>query len=266
MLPVIQLGTWQVSTYSLMLSLALVIAGMYSIHRMFQYLDAPPLLILRGTVITILAGLLSTLLMQWFSNLYLYTRYGAAATEEGMRIVWTLLGGGIAAALHNRLIHQSSGRIFDLSVALPVPLGLTILRLGCIAAGCCYGKLTGSWLGIYLPDHDGYWAMRYPTQLMSFVANFLIFITLWLLERYLLRRANHPPNWYFDGFLSLLFVVLYSVKRIVIGVLRENGAPLLGAFTWLELFAIASLVISVVLMLWNLQRQRVQPEIAGSSR
>jgi len=264
MLPVIQLGGWQVSTYSLMLSLAVIIAGMYSIHRLLQNLDAPPLIIMCGVFVTILAGLLSTLLMQWLSNLYISIRFGALAPKEGIRIVWTLLGGGAAAVLHTRMLKLSLGRVLDLGAALPVPLGVTILRLGCIAAGCCYGKLTDSWLGIYLPDHDGYWALRYPTQLMSVVANFLIFITLWLLERHLLRRANHPPNWYFDGFLSLLFVVLYSLKRIVIGVLRENGAPLLGPFTWLELIAIGSLVISVAWMLWKLQRQRVQP--AGLSR
>jgi phosphatidylglycerol:prolipoprotein diacylglycerol transferase len=259
MLPVLQLGPWQFNTYSMMIALALIVGGMYSVHRLLQ-LAGPPGVIVRGLILTVLAGLGSTLLMYYLSNLYLVARYGALARTENMRIIWTLFGGGIVCILYCRRHRVSLGRILDVGAALPVPLGLAIGRVGCIAAGCCYGKPTDSWLGMYLPDEAGVWAVRYPTQLMSAVADLFIFIFLFNLERYTLRRVGNKRGWPFDGFLSLLFLALYSFKRVAVGVLRDNGPALLGPFTWMELVALASLVASVALLVWNFSRPAARPE------
>ena len=65
------------------------------------------------------------------------------------------------------------GRTLDLGV-VPLPIGLIIGRFGCMAAGCCYGRLTDSWLAMRLPDVVGIWAMRYPTRIMSAVSELLV--------------------------------------------------------------------------------------------
>lgn len=148
------------------------------------------------------------------------------------------------------------GRAMDLGT-LPVPLGLTIGRLGCAAAGCCYGNLTDSWLGAYLPDHNGIWASRYPTQLMSAAVNLLIFLTLLAVERYGQRRlgSREGHGWPFDGFLALLFISLYCLKRLLIGFLRASAVPVLGPLGAMQVYALAGLVISTVLIVWNLDRR-----------
>jgi len=254
MLPTLQLGPWQINAYHTLASLAIIISGMYSTHRLLR-LPYPSGVILRGLFLAILGGAAFTYIAFYLSNLYLINRYGSLAQPENLRIIWTLLGGGLVVALYCRQHKASLGRVLDLGAALPVPLGLAIARLGCMAAGCCYGKPTNSWLGMYLPDEQGIWLMRYPTQLISAVANLLTFIVLLNLERYGTRRAGKEKSWPFDGFLILLFLALYSFKRVVVGVLRDNGPPLFGLFTWMELVALASLTGSVALLLWNLRRR-----------
>jgi phosphatidylglycerol:prolipoprotein diacylglycerol transferase len=139
--------------------------------------------------------------------------------------------------------------------ALPLPLGQAIGRLGCFAAGCCYGRPTDSWLGMYLPDHDhdGIWMVRYPTQLMSATANLLIFFIVLAVERYGIRRAGKSCGWPFDGFLTLLYIALFSLKRFAMAFLRQSGAiPMVGSLSWMHVNALVGLVAASALIFWNL--------------
>jgi len=141
--------------------------------------------------------------------------------------------------------------------APPTALGLAIGRLGCAAAGCCYGRPTDSWLGVYLPDENGVWMMRYPTQLMCAAANLLIFFILLTVERYGVRRVSKNRGWPFDGFLALLFIALYSLKRFGMGFLRQAGAfPMIGPFSWMHVNALVGLVAATALIFWNLYQKR----------
>jgi len=259
-LPTIQLGAWNVSTYSLMAVLALLAGGMYSTHRLLRA-KAAPHAALAGLMATILGGLALTLLAHQLANAVLSALYGPQAPHENLRFIWALAGGAAAAALYCWKRRLPLGRALDVGAALPVPLGLAISRLGCAAAGCCYGKQTDSWLAMSLPDETGAWAMRYPTQLMSAAANLLTFLFLLAVER---RTSRRGRGWPFDGFLTLLFLALYSLKRILIGMLRESGPPLWGPFTWMELAALATLAASAGLIAWNLlARRRAQPAAAA---
>ena len=65
-----------------------------------------------------------------------------------------LLGGSVTALVHARRHGYAAGPVLDLA-AWPLALGQAIGRLGCFAAGCCYGKATDSWLGMYLKDAGG---------------------------------------------------------------------------------------------------------------
>jgi phosphatidylglycerol:prolipoprotein diacylglycerol transferase len=250
MLPSIQLGPWQVGTYSILGIVGLLVSGMYCTHRLLR-LDQPPKVIFAGFVLTILAGLAGVALMSFLITSYRTARYGLLAQPEGFSVVWALSAGAIAAVFYTRKHNESVGRVLDL-VALPIPLGLAIGRLGCFAAGCCYGRPTDSWLGVYLPDQNGMWAMRYPTQPMSAGVNLFIFFTLVAVERYDARQANRGQTWPFNGFLVLLALLLYSSKRFVMGFLRESGPPLLASFTWMHLSALIVGLGSATLIGWNL--------------
>jgi phosphatidylglycerol:prolipoprotein diacylglycerol transferase len=252
MLPFVALGAWRVGTYGLLATLGLLASGTLVAHRLLC-LDLPRRVILGGFVLTILAGLAGTILMSFLITSYRVARDGLFAQPEGFSVVWALSAGALVAIVYIRLHRQSVGRVLDL-VALPIPLGLAIGRLGCLAAGCCYGRPTDSWPGMYLPDASGLWAMRYPTQLMAAIANLCIFLALVAAERYGRRHAGPGRTWPFDGFLLFLALILYSSKRFVLAFLRESGPPLLGPLSWMHLNALIVLLGSLGLMAWNLSR------------
>ncbi len=45
-----------------------------------------------------------------------------------------------------------------------IPLTLAVARVGCLLAGCCYGRETTAWPALVLSDVHGFWASRYPTH------------------------------------------------------------------------------------------------------
>lgn len=252
MLPTVQLGPWQIGTFSIFAIAGLLVTGLYCIQRLAR-LDQPPRVILSGFVLTILAAMLAGLAMSFLITSYRAARYGLLARPEGLSIVFGFAAGALVAGLYSRMHDAPVGRVLDL-IALPIPLGLAIARLGCAAAGCCYGRPTGSVLGLYLPDEQGVWAVRYPTQLMSSVVNLCIFAVLVAFERYGQRRAAAAQSWPFNGAIFLLALILYSAKRFVMGYLRDSGTPLLGPFTWMHLSALIVLFSCLALFAWNLRR------------
>ena len=88
------------------------------------------------------------------------------------------------------------------------PLAHAITRLGCFAAGCCYGQPTDGWWGVTFNHPLG--AARtdvpvHPTQLYEVGYNLLIFAAVsWMYSR---RK--------FDGQVMLLYLVLYAFARSV---------------------------------------------------
>lgn len=258
MLPSLSLGAWQVSTYGLLAALGLLVGGTLAAQRLSR-LQVPRRVILVGFVLTILAGLSGTILMSFLITSYRLARDGFFAQPEGFSVVWALSAGALVLVPYVWWHKESMGRVLDL-VAPPIALGLAIGRLGCMAAGCCYGRPTDSSLGVYLPDQQGLWAVRYPTQAMSAVVNLLIFVTLMALERYGRPRAGQGQTWPFNGFLGLLALILYSSKRFVMGFLRENGPSLLGPLTWMHLSALIVGLGALALLGWNLRRVTVHAQ------
>ncbi len=270
MLPTLHLGPWQVSTYGAVGAVTLVICGLYAFHRL-RRLPYPPHVITRGLLLAALAGFASTILMTSLINLALY--FIPSAQPEGISVIWAFLGGGGVIVLLARKYRAPVGRVLDLA-ALPWALANLLGRVGCLANGCCYGLPTDSWLGMYLPGENGVWAMRYPTQLMSFLANLLILLVLMGVEWYGRRRTPLTPSpspqggegeggegrnertWPFNGFLFLLFLLLYGLKRFVMAFLRESGPPLVGPLTWMHLNALIMFTAAGALIIWNRYRAR----------
>ena len=260
MLPILELGPWQVSTYQVTVTLALTIGGMWAFHHLLS-LNHPPGLIIRGLFLALLGGFAGTYLITYLINVRRIARSGLLVRPEGMSIIWGLVSVIGVAAVYCWKHRISIGRALDMA-APPTALGLAIGRLGCAAAGCCYGRPTDSWLGVYLPDENGVWMMRYPTQLMCAAANLFIFFVLLTVERYGIRRVGEDRSWPFNGFLALLYIALYSLKRFGMGFLRQSGAfPMLGPFSWMHVNALAGLVAAAALIFGNLYQKRKEKTV-----
>jgi phosphatidylglycerol:prolipoprotein diacylglycerol transferase len=56
--------------------------------------------------------------------------------------------------------------------------GLPVAKAGCFLHGCCCGRPTASWIGVDLPDHNGVWARRFPTQFLELAWSASLFLLL----------------------------------------------------------------------------------------
>lgn len=159
-----------------------------------------------------------------------------------------LIGALLAAAWYVRKHRMPALRTCD-AFAPGLALGHAIGRVGCFAAGCCYGKptthfwgvtfsnpLAQAWVGT--PLHE---ALE-PTQLFESaveLANF--FLLAWMLKR---KR--------FDGQVFGAYLILYGVARYFLEFLRNDpgrGSVFGGLMTGTQLIAIG-LVISGGVMWW----------------
>jgi phosphatidylglycerol:prolipoprotein diacylglycerol transferase len=126
----------------------------------------------------------------------------------GLAIHGSLLGGLAAGYLFSRGRKLSLGRLAD-AVAPALILGQAIGRIGCFLNGDSYGKITSMPWAVNFPGLEGF---RHPTQLYEAGLNFVVFAVLWSL-----RKKEK-----FDGYLFLLYLVLYSIVRFVVEIFRES--------------------------------------------
>ena len=252
MFPIIEIGSIHLSTYGAIYSLAIVVGGMLALHRLVQG-GIPVHHATRFVLLPIWGGIVGAFLGGGLASLLrTFIITGTLTWQGGSAFVGALIGCASVALLYCRRYGLPLGRAFDLGW-LSVPLGQAIGRLGCLAAGCCCGKATGSWLGMYLPNVHGDWMVRYPTQLMSSAANLLIFVGLLAFERYGAHRCGKGQGWPFDGFLFLLYVHLYCAKRFAIEFLREDFTLVAGPFTMAHIVCFIIFVVSTALMLRGLR-------------
>ncbi len=256
MFPIIEIGSLHLNTYSAMYGLAILVCGMLGFHRLIQG-GFPVRLVTNGLLLTIWSSIAGAFLVRGLVFLLqTFILTGTLTWPGGSTFIGALVGGSSAAVFYCRRHKIPLGRPFDLG-GIAIPLAQAIGRLGCFAAGCCCGRATDSWLGMYLPDSDGVWMVRYPTQLMSAAVNLTIFIALLVVERYGKRRQDKPEGaqgWPFDGFLFLLYVDLYCLKRFVVECLRDDNRLVVGPISWVHLYTVAGLVAATATILWNLRR------------
>ena len=143
-------------------------------------------------------------------------------------------------------------------------LGHAIGRIGCFAAGCCYGKPTHHFWGVTFTNPLAHEITNTPlnvpiepTQLFESaveLANF--FILMWLLKR---RK--------FDGQVFGAFMFLYGVARFFLEFLRDDpgrGSVFGGAMSGTQLIAIG-LVLAGGLLWWLRPGSKQAPAQAVSA-
>jgi len=159
-----------------------------------------------------------------------------------------LLAAFLAAAWYVWKHHMPALGTCD-AFAPGLALGHAIGRIGCFAAGCCYGKETHHWWGVVFHNPlansitgTPLGVPLEPTQLFESaveMANF--FFLMWLLKR---RK--------FDGQVIGAFMFIYGVARFFLEYLRDDpgrGSVFGGAMTGTQLIAIG-LVLAGGLIWW----------------
>jgi len=178
--------------------------------------------------------------------------------EHMQHDAWSLLRsggvfyGGLIAAIVTALWYLRKHRLpawkmADI-LAPSIALGHGIGRLGCFAAGCCYGKPTSSFFGVTFTSDYSHEIVGvplgvalHPTQLYEAGAEFLIFgFLLWLSTK---KR--------FDGQVFWTYVGLYAAARFVIEFYRGDprGFVFEGALSTSQFIGLLMLALSLFALL-----------------
>jgi phosphatidylglycerol:prolipoprotein diacylglycerol transferase len=242
-------------TYGVLLAIAFL-AGLYvaSRHAKRAGLDASR--ITDMAVWVLIAGLLGAKVLLVFLD----WRYFSRSPQDILTIFQSggvfyggLIGGLLVAWWYVKRYKLPGWSTADV-LAPGVVLGQAIGRLGCFAAGCCWGKPADvPWAVVFT---DVYAARQvgtpldsplHPSQLYESVAAFLIFLfLLWL-----------APRKRFDGQVVLAYVALYSAVRFGLEFLRgdpDRGTWFYGALSTSQVIALF-LLLGMAILLPRLARQ-----------
>ncbi len=137
-----------------------------------------------------------------------------------------------------------------------IALGHAFGRLGCLAAGCCYGRPAplGSWLSVIFPETEYSIAPSgiplYSTQLMESFGLFCIFLFLFFFRK---RKK-------FNGEVFLLYLILYPFLRIVMETFRGDkirGVFWGGSVSTSQLISLIWIVVALIVWCSLLRRKKV---------
>lgn len=123
--------------------------------------------------------------------------------------------------------------------ALGIPLGLAFGRIGCTAAGCCFGKPTILPWGIVFSDPASLAPLGvrlHPTQIYESFAGFTIFGLL-----YATRNRFETP-----GMLFWTMLILYGVVRSFLEIFRDDPRGFLGPFSESQIVSAILVTYAVV--------------------
>jgi phosphatidylglycerol:prolipoprotein diacylglycerol transferase len=252
MLPkLISIGSFYIPTYGLLVALGFL-AGLGAMLRLAKRAGLNHDNVTNLAFYCAIAGVLGAKLFMFLFDLPEYLRDpGQIFTLATLQAAGVFHGGFIAALVVAVLIMRSHKMpVFEtMDVFAPgVAIGQAIGRLGCFAAGCCWGR-----------ECDLPWGVRFrsdfaapvpldktlhPVQLYESAANFLIFAVL-----YRLCSKDHRP-----GQVIGWYLVLYSATRFIVEFFRVHEQSLVGPFSLTQWISIGLLALGAAILLHAARR------------
>jgi phosphatidylglycerol---prolipoprotein diacylglyceryl transferase len=254
------LGPFTLHSYGLLLAVAFL-TGLYVASRQARKAGLDPNRVADLGVYVLIAGLLGAKLLLVFVDFRHYREHPEellSIFQSGGVFYGGLLAAFPVAAWYVRR-HNLPGWATADCLAPGVVIGQAIGRLGCFAAGCCFGKPTSVAWGVTFKDA---YANRYvgtpldialhPTQIYESLLTLLIFFAL-------LRVAERKR---FHGQVTISYVVLYAIARFVVEFFRgdaSRGSVLGGVLSTSQFIALLLLAVAVAITPYLMKRQRIAP-------
>jgi phosphatidylglycerol:prolipoprotein diacylglycerol transferase len=139
-----------------------------------------------------------------------------------------------------------------------IALGHVVGRLGCLFAGCCYGKPTSVPWAITFTDPFAATNVGtplnvplHPTQLYESGAEALILLLLLGTER---RGRPYPGRTFW------LYILLYSISRYVIEIYRGDPRGTIGIFSTSQFISLLLAPLAIGMLFYLGRRQAPEPK------
>jgi phosphatidylglycerol:prolipoprotein diacylglycerol transferase len=259
----VQIGNFSLPTYGVLVSLGVMI-GLAVAARYSQRQGIDPEKAWNLGILAVLFALLGAKIMLILNDWSWYSSHPREIFSLSMLQAGGVFYGGLLAALvvswwYIRRNHLPVLRTSD-AFAPGLALGHAIGRVGCFAAGCCYGKPTSLPWGVTFTNPLAHsfsgtplGIPLHPTELYESIVELInFFILAWLIKR---KR--------FDGQVIGAYMFLYGFARYFIEFVRgdpERGSVFGGAMTGTQLISI--LLVIAGGLLW-MRRRPSQAAVAA---
>jgi phosphatidylglycerol:prolipoprotein diacylglycerol transferase len=261
------LGTFGVPSYGLLVAIG-VTTGLFTAVRMgrLQGLNGERMWDLG--VFVVLAAIVGAKLLLIVNDFGWYSQhpreiFSLSTLQAGGVFYGGLLAAILVSALYMRAHHMPWLRTAD-AFAPGLALGHAIGRIGCFAAGCCYGSPTTSWWGVTFTNPTANEISGtplnvplHPTQLLESVVELANFLVL----AWMIRHKK------FEGQIIGAYLFLYGVARYFMEFLRgdpDRGSVFGGAMTGTQFISILLVLTGGVL--WLRRAEIQQPAVAKAAR
>ena len=240
----LHIGSWTLRTYSLMLDLGIVLGVLlayFEARRIGLPLERMIDLVIVAVVGGVVGARLYYVAVNWpeFQNDFWKI---IRTWEGGLVLQGAILGALVVSAIYIWRRKLPLFAILDMGMPGAI-LAQAVGRIGCLFNGCCYGVPTNAPWGISFPlVVDS--VPREPTQLFEFFGDLVVLGILWLL------RKRKP----FDGFIFALYLILYSIVRIVVEFYRGDPADTIGGFRVAQVASFGIMAAGFAVMLFLLWR------------
>ncbi|MDO4326210.1 MAG: prolipoprotein diacylglyceryl transferase [bacterium] len=245
------IGSFTIHGYGLMIGIGILAAYGTAVYRARRKgLDADAL---DGIAVWgVVAGLLGAKLLYYITSIPYILEDPSILLNvaDGFVVYGGIIGGIFGGYCYTKRRKLNFVKYVDLvlpSVALAQGFG----RIGCLLAGCCYGRETESAFHIifresqFAPNN----VALIPTQILSSALNFAHFAVLVLVDRKVKK----------DGVVASLYLIFYSVGRFILeffrGDLVRGSVGALSTSQFISLFIFA---IGLFCLIWSLKKEDVQ--------
>lgn len=242
MLPHIQIGTFQIPTFGLMMMLGMLsaFALVYCNRKRVPYSEDD---LFSMALYAIIGGFLGAKLLYWiveFDHILENPHFLIETLTAGFVFYGALIVGALSVWLFTRRKKQSFCAYADLVMPAFI-LAQGFGRIGCFSAGCCYGAPTACPLGVIYPAGSAAPAgvSLLPTQLFESAFCFLFAIALTIV----LRRQKRY------GLTTGVYLVGYGVWRFVIEFFRSDERGAVGALSTSQFIGIFIILAGIALLL-----------------
>ncbi|MCR4750487.1 MAG: prolipoprotein diacylglyceryl transferase [Lachnospiraceae bacterium] len=256
------IGPVTVHGYGLMIAIGVVVAMVVSDKRAGKRgLNGE--LVYGMTVWTIVLGFLSAKVLYIITCFKDFLTAPMSYIKGSGFVVFGGIIGGVATIWGYCKAHKVSFiDMFDLvvpSVALAQGFG----RIGCLLAGCCYGRETQSSIGIVFTHSDfapnGVKLM--PTQIMMSVGDFINAALLFYLadrieKKIMVRDGLESRPYGTEGRLGIAYLAFYSIGRFVVEFFRNDYRGSVGILSTSQFIAILVLAGCICLYYFRFIRKK----------
>ncbi len=244
MCPNLYLGNLGISSWYLLLAMGILVPTLLAIYCRPSDFRLTRIEILAAAALLVACGLLGARILFIFLNREAadFSLQSLLSPQGGYAYFGALAGCIVALILYS--LSKGMSPLAALDYFTPfMMLSQAFVRLGCLLAGCCYGRPTNLFTGIVFKTVDE--MKRHPTQGYEALALFLI---------YIIGRKVYNKTKETGGLTVATTLALYGFARFFIEYLKVDSQSALFNLSLAQISCLSLAVISIMaggLILWK---------------